>query len=643
MSTATLTSLAILRVNIDQRNDYLDYLLPFVLQVLIDHKPDPITTEVVSDHVRTQFGLEIPERTVEIVLKRVSRSHPLKREHGVYQIAGDLPDPQISARESGAKRHIDAIVQGLQHFSQDTARAIANPDDAVIAICAFLSEFDVTCLRAYLRGTAIPQLEGNRQTDIVLVSNYVQHLQRKDPERFASFLVLVQGHMLANALLCPDLHNISSTYDKVTFYLDTPLLVQILGLEGESRQSASHDLIALIRNLRGKVAIFSHSYQELQNVLQGAADHVSAPNGRGLIVHEARRRGLTRADLLLLAAGIDDKLSEAGIEVEATPRYTEDFQIDETMFEQVLEDEVYYHNPRAKEYDINSVRSIYTIRENRFAPSLEKARAVFVTSNAAFARAAWEYGQQHESAQDVSAVISGFSLANVAWLKAPMGAPSIPKTQLLALSYAALEPSSNLLSKYLEEVDKLEKQGTITARDHQLLRSSPLVYDELMHLTLGDDVSLTRATVTQTLERVSDEIKKEESDKLTLEHQRHQRTQEELNSQRVQNEEIKSKLYWRCRYRAKGLAWLSLVPVVLVIVVGLVAGIGLGSTNPIISWVLKIGSIAVVFLTLLNLLFGSTVKGLHSKVEDRCFLWLLKSEAESIGIDLSETEGVNQI
>lgn len=642
MSTATLTSLAILKVNVDQGNDYLDYLRPFILQVLVKHKPDPVTIEGVSGHIRTQFGLEIPERTVEIVLKRISKSHSLKREQGVYRITGDLPDPQIATKESEAKRHIDAIVQGLQQFSQDTAKAISGPDDAVLAICAFLAEFDITCLRSYLRGTAIPQLEGSHRIDIVLVSNYIQHLQRTDPERFNSFLVLVQGHMMANALLCPDLQNVSSTFGKVTFYLDTPLLVQILGVEGESRQSAPRELIALLSKLRGKVAAFSHSYQELQSVLRGAAAHVGSPNGRGLIVHEARKLGTTRADLLLLAAGIDDKLSEAGIEVEVTPSYIEDFQIDETMFEQVLEDEVSYHNPRAKEYDIKSVRSIYTIRANRFAPSLEKARAVFVTSNTAFAKAAWEYGQQNESAQDVSVVISDFSLANVAWLKAPMGAPSIPRTQLLALSYAALNPSSALLGKYLKEVDRLERQGTITARDHQLLRGSPLGYDELMHLTLGDDASLTGQTVTQTLERVSNEIKKDESEKLTVEQQKHQRTQEELNSQRVRNEEIKSNLYWRCHRRAKVLAWLSLLPIGLILVVGLVAGIGLRSTNPILSWGLTAGSIVVSLLTLANLLFGSTVKDLHNWVENRCLPWLLKREAKSIGVDLSEFEGTDR-
>ena len=58
--------------------------------------------------------------------------------------------------------------------------------------------------------------------------------------------------------------------------------------------------------------------------------------------------GITRSDLLLLVELIDDKLSEAGIEVEDTPRYIEDFQINETVFEQVLKDELWKQNSRAR-------------------------------------------------------------------------------------------------------------------------------------------------------------------------------------------------------------------------------------------------------------------------------------------------------
>ena len=637
MSTATLTSLAMLKVNVDQGRDYLDYLHPFIMQVLVELKPDPVTNRVVSDHIRTHFGLEIPERTVEVVLKRISKHHPLKKKHRVYRITGDLPDPQITTKESEARHHIEAVVTGLEQFSQGTRKPISNPDNAVVAICAFLAEFNITCLRAYLRGTAIPHLGRMHRTDIVLVSNYIQHLQRTDLERFNSFLVLVQGHMLANALLCPDLHDVSKTYDKVTFYLDTPLLIQRLGVEGESRQSASRELIALISKLEGRVAVFSHSRQELQGVLQGAAANVDSSHGRGPIVIEARKSGTTRSDLLLLAESIDNKLSEAGIEVEDTPRHIENFQIDERAFEQVLGDEVLYKNLYAKEYDINSVRSIYVIRGNRLAPSIEKSRAVFVTSNTAFAKAAWEYGQRHESSQDVSTVITDFSLANIAWLKAPMGALSIPKTQLLALSYAGLQPSNKLLGKYLTEIDRLEKKGTITARDHQLLRSSPQVHIDLMPLTLGDDAALTEETVTQVLDRVSNDMKKEESNKLTLEQKAHQETQSALKSQQTRNQEIIGNLYWRCHRKAKVIAWWLSGVVTVLLTLGLLFGLGLRPAAPIVSWLVIIGYSGLALLTLLtllNLLVGSTIKNLHACVQKRCLSWLLKREAKTTGVNL---------
>ena len=641
-STNTLTSLAFLKVNIDQGRDYLEYLRPFIFQVLVDHTPDPVKPEIVSKHILIQFGLDIPSQTIEIVLKRISKRYPLKKERGVYRITGDLPNPQITTKQSKAERHIEAIVQGLQEFSQDTPKPISMPNDAIDAICAFLAKFDITCVRAYLRGTTIPRLRGSHQTDIVLVSDYIQYLQQSDPERFDSFLILVQGHMLANALLCPDLKNVPRSYNKVTFYLDTPLLVQILGIDGESRQSASQALISLISKLGGKVAIFSHSRQELQSVLRGAAANLDSASGRSSIIYEARKRGTTVSDLLLIAESIDTKLSEAGIEVKDTPRYIEDFQIDEKVFEQVLEDEVLYHNPRAKEYDINSVRSIYVLREGKIATSLEKAHSIFVTSNSAFAKAAWEYGQQYEAFQEVSSIITDFSLANMAWLKAPVDVSSIPRTQLLALSYGALEPSSAFLGKYMTEIDRLESKGEITVQDHQILRSSPNVYRELMHLTLGNDASLNEETVIQTLDRVYDDIKKKESEEFTTEREAHLRTQEALNSQQIQNQRIISKLYWQYRRWANFLSYIPSVILGLVLVAtNVYAGFGLRSTNPIVTWGIWVGSTVVVVMTLANLLFGSTVKGIHNWLRDRLEGWFLKYSAKSIGIDLSDFESID--
>ena len=448
-STETLTSLAILKVNIDQGNDYLDYLRPFIVQVLVDRRVDPVTDRGVKELIREQFGLEIPERTVQILLRRISKNGYLKKDAGVFHVADELPDPGIIVEKIEAKRHIDAVTTGLMDFSSESPKPLTNLAGAEDAIIKFLSEFDVSCLRAYLRGTAIPNSTHQSRTDVTLVSNYVIHLQKNNPERFESFMVLVKGHMLANALLCPDLENITNNYRKLDFYLDTPLLIQRLGLEGISKQEASTELLSLVRRLGGRVCTFSHSRDELESVISGAAEHLESPGGRGSIVLQARSVGVTKSDLILLSSQIDEQLDQANIIVERTPRYIEHFQIDEEVLEDVIEDEVSYYNPRALQYDINSVRGIYVLRKGKSPRSLEKSGAVLVTSNSGFARAAFNYGRDYEESREVSSVITDFSLANMAWLKAPIGAPDLPIMEVLAFSYAAMRPSQSLFDSYL--------------------------------------------------------------------------------------------------------------------------------------------------------------------------------------------------
>lgn len=620
-----------LKVHTDHGHDYLDYLRPFVLHVLIKNRPERVSDSIVQNYLRDEFGLEIPARAVQVVLKRLSRKHPLKKEDGVYRIAGELPDPRIDAERADAARHIQAVIAHLREFSNTTARPFASDDEAVTAICVFLAQFDIQCLRAYLRGTAIPNVESHQDAYVVLVSKYLLTLQ-DNPDRFDSFLVVVKGHMLANALLCPDLENAPKSYKGVTFYLDTPLLVRQLGLEGEPKQAAVNSMIDLLRHLGATVAAFSHSRDELESVIRGAANHIEAHNGRGDIVTEARRRGTTRSDLILMAGQIDEKLEAAGIKIIETPKYSTDLQIDETKFEATLDDEVSYYNPRAKYYDINSVRSIYVLRSGTAPKSIERAKAVLVTSNAAFAQAAYRYGQKHEESREVSSVITDFSLANMAWLKSPPGAPALPMTEVLAVSYAALQPSKELLDKYMNEIDKLEKDGKISARDHQLLRSQ-LAQDELMNLTLGEEDALTEQTITETLRRVTEEIAREENDKYRAEKAKHEETLAELKAEREKLIRAQEQLYWRCERRARVYALVVSIFIVALLLFGLVGGAGLRPTNQILGWGLTVAAGFVILFSFGSMVFGTTVKRFHEKLETRISTWLIRRKMAELGLD----------
>lgn len=626
-----------LKVQVDQGKDYLEYLRPFILQVLVDQRPDPVTDKTIRDLIRDHFGLEIPERAIQIMLKRISHTQPLKKESGVYRITGKIKDPGIGLEKVAATRHINSVIAGLKEFSKTTASPIESDDEAAQAICAFLSDFSIPCLRAFLRGTAIPNIDNHSDTLVVLVSKYAISLQEKDSSILDSFLIVVKGHMLANALLCPDLADAPKTFKNVSFFFDTPLLIRLLGLEGKAKQVAVKDLICLLHNLGANVTAFSHSTEELEHVIKGAADHLNMSDGYSEIIREARRVGTTKSDLLMIVGKIDELLLAERIKVIRTPTYeARKYQIDESAFTEVLKDEVAYHNPRAMEYDINSVRSIYVLRAGNFPRTLERAKAVLVTSNSAFSRAAFEYGKSYEETREVSSVITDFSLANIAWLKAPLGAPTIPMTEVIAFSYAALQPSNKLMEKYLKEIDKLEKNGTISERDHQILRSSDLAQKELMNLTLGQEDALTTQTITETLARVTVEIKKEESQKHQAEQEAHCETKKDLEAARDKNRFIQKRLFWRCSKQAKILSWLAAIVLGLILVVGVLVGVGLTSKNPVIGWILTILFGFSSLAGIIDLLFGFSVREFRNKCEKTILTWLLKRQAKITGIIFDE-------
>lgn len=552
----TLSSLSMLKVSINEGKDYLSYLHPYIVHILhLLLKEDMnviVTDESVSKKLRNVFGFEIPLRTVQVLLKRLAKQKLLKRINHTYMI-NKLPDDTIPRNKADVDRHISHVVREVMEFSKKYSRRNITEEEAHASIIAFLEQFSIPFLRSFQRGTALPTLSKKSSWEITLVANFIQKI-KINPELFASFEKIVEGHMLANALLCPDLEEISDTYGKVIFYFDTPLLIELLGLEGSEKEDAAKELISLIHNLKGKVSYFSHTREEVISVVDYAIKHIDDDSCTMPVVLSSRINSLSKADLIVKRENMEEYLSLLAIHQTNTPSYDLKripLNFDEKEFENILLSKVNYRREKAASYDVKSVRSIYLLRNRHSASVVEKSKAILVSSNTEFARASAEYKENIEGNYAVPSVITDFSLANMAWLKAPQGAPSLPRKEILAFAYAALMPTQSFWGKVLDEADKLEKAGIISSRDHQLLRSSPNVIAELMGLTLGDDNALTAESILETVTRVSAEIRKEETERLSQEQQEHQKTQSKLAQKMNQLDEIKEKLYWECKKKAK--------------------------------------------------------------------------------------------
>ncbi|HKB57632.1 MAG TPA: hypothetical protein VKC51_08575 [Lacunisphaera sp.] len=536
-----------LKVNHDLHNrDYIDYLTPFLSHVLNGSQLKAVKLDQVKKDVVSAFGLNIPKATIELCLKRMAKHGWLKKESHQYLVTSSLPDSEITERRAAANRDAEVVITALILFAQNAVQRTITTEQAYAAVVEYLQQFSIECLSTYVKGTPLPEIADDQEnSNTVLVSLFVKDAYKSASPLFEQIVNLVKGHMLSNALLCPDLEGISRKFDDVKFFFDTPLLFKILGLDGGENKKLALELISLIKNLRGKIFAFSHTIEEINSIFQYCETHLNDPRAKSLIIREVRRTGKGASDLILLRGKMHDTLRGLGIEIFPTPSYRHTaLQIDERAFEHLYRDEAPGIRDSAIKHDINSVRSVYVLRMNVQPNRLEDSIAVFVTSNSAFSKSAFDYGKKHESSREVSTVITDFSLANLAWLKAPVGAPNLPQREVVAYCYAALQPNSKLWLKYLEELEKLRSEFAISERDHQLLRFSLRAEEELMTMTLGSDDEISGLSVLRIRDKIVAEITAEKDEVISKQDLQISEVSEKANALKEILTQRDAKTYW---------------------------------------------------------------------------------------------------
>ncbi len=116
MNNTTLVSLAMLKVKIDSGNDYLDYFVPFIIDVLGKEKPEKVDETITKNLIKEEFGLVIPERTIQILLKRLKKKSYLKKERGLYFLTKSFPTSQLDCERADAQRRINTVIKDIKLY-----------------------------------------------------------------------------------------------------------------------------------------------------------------------------------------------------------------------------------------------------------------------------------------------------------------------------------------------------------------------------------------------------------------------------------------------------------------------------------------------------------------------------------------------
>ncbi len=562
MSNSTLIGLALVKSNWDeQRHDYVENYVRLVAECIRESEDigdnNVISTPIIQSKLKDRFGLDLPHHAIDMILGRAKKRGYIQKSHSVYvPVWSKLETLDFSKLEDKMLGMHDNLIDALVQFCDEHYSIRWTKDQAEAAFHAYLDDMQVTIVTEQGLGTVVPQTNAEPGSHGFLVGVFVKHLVDSGSQLFSFLETIIQGSMLANAVLLPDVQA-QRKFRNTEVYFDTRFLINTLGYAGEPRKGPAFELIQLAASYGATLRCFRHTLFEIQRALRATAQLMAHPHDAYGPVRETieffRGHQLESSDVLLRAETAEKDLRALGIAVVDKPAYPVErypFVIDEQQLGHFLTQQIPYRSvSTALDCDVASIAAIMRLRAGRESTYVEECRAVFVTTNAQLVSATREFLNGERVTYEIAPCLTDASLTNVLWLKDP-GKSDLPRKRIIADAYAAVQPSDALWQRFISELQKLQREHRISIDDWQLLVYSTTVKPILMDVTLGDESAFTQDKIPRIVERLHADIRAE--DRRQLEEGEKQR--EELNRRLLEKERREQERREAATRRAKGWA-----------------------------------------------------------------------------------------
>ena len=481
MSSRDLIGYAVLRANFDaQRGSYIENFNEFALFALAKC-PDTGSEADVAKCIRRDFGLVIPDAVVGKLLKRgVQRGKVVRASErpARYTIAPGYDTANLEAKVTKFNREQSELVDALTTYVTKNHEAHAgllgtNPAES---LTSYIERNAGAVLSQVIRGAGVTRRDNSAGADY-LIATFIDHIDGKDSRLFEILNRLVEGVVVASMLEVNGYQPFMKL-DRLEIVLDTPVVLSALGVRGEDAERSMGQALELAKRLGAKVSIFEHTRTESVGVIEAASQALRG-HRRGTpgdVELYFRQQQMSPADAAIKAGNIDRDLRSLGIEVRDTPGDYRSYGLDEDALEKALAEAINYKSQQARLRDVKSLAAIHRLRHGQSSGGFERCKAVLVTDNFNVVKASTPAGEQH----DWPLAMSDSDLVNLLWLKTPDIGSEISRRQLVAVAHAGMRPSETMWSRYLEEIERLERLGSVDPQEAEYLRTEPSAQDHLM-------------------------------------------------------------------------------------------------------------------------------------------------------------------
>ncbi len=641
----TIISLAIIKSHWEKnKSDYIDNFIPFTAAILNDKGYEKIDLDNFQSDFKERYGLDIPKNALITIFNRARKKGIVKRNQGEFVFDKEKSSTSIKHIESAdVERKFNKVISSIKKFGKEEHELSVSEDEIEKALLSFLKQHDLDILFAAKDHSVLPNVKSTKKLKY-LISSFALFAAKEEPILFQFLIDISVGHALSGAILYSEFSSFSGKLKDLNIYFDTPLILGLLGFSGEFKRSSIEELVKILNEEKANVYILETTRSEVDHILNDALTWLQKGiydlEKASRLLRHCHREGVTASDLEQKILSIDRILDEYSIVSTTVPDHVsnEKFQINEEELKRTIKRTYnniitnYDYNNYSKEGTINRdvkvLSGIYRFREGYKPKVIKDSKHLFITSNTALAFASKVFeSKENGSHFTIPTCLTDVFLGTVIWLQSPQKIENLNTKRFIADCYSATQPSTELIKKYMIEVEKLKSERKINNDEYYILRTHRASLNLLEKNTMGDPEAFDGSSTAEILDTIMFSIKGEEEEKLKNEEKAHSKTKNELDLILAEKQRITETLNKKAEKISKGISQIIFVLMIVITAFCLLVNLYSEYFNPSkslknILWVI------IGIMTLLNLTNGFNILGfrkkIHKWIKSKTLKWFLE-------------------
>lgn len=504
-------------------DNIIEAYIPFVSTLIATNKYKEIKIEQICEDFYYKYSFKIPAMPMKEILSRMQKKDMIYRDKR-GKIIPDLDKIYETDFESEYKETLkkyENISNKYIEFSKEKFQIDVNKEKAEECFSEFIKEnFLDTVLNDENIKEVIENIDREQiSKEMYAFYKYVIYMYKTDYELFKVIQKFCMGYIVANALSLDNMSSSNVIFKNKKIFFDTNFILRLLGLEGEFYQNSYIGIVDVLKENNCKLYIFSHTYDEIKNILETAKVNLKNTNELSPEVQKYFwNNNKTEGDIVLLIATLDKKLNKLGIFISRVA-YDSTNQKDQ-IDEQALYDEIINIYSKRKNFDektksdmiwndVKSMALIYRDIKLIRAYSIQTLQDVFITTNQGLAYACKNFDKTLGKKENaIAPCMTDIFLGTILWVQNPIRYDKYNEKQILASCYSSVKLDNKSLSKFSTELENLKEKQKITNEDYMLMKDYKVVEDMLSDKIMGNSDNIDEKTTFEVIQEIKDNITK---------------------------------------------------------------------------------------------------------------------------------------